>query len=95
MAKAFVDKAPVDRAPVDRAPIDKASADNAPTENAHLNNSADTVTLSLRKTGFRLMLGFSLVIIVVIAVARPDNIVVALGIGIDFAFRLLKKYIFK
>lgn len=82
MAKAFVDKAPVDRAPVDQAPIDKASADNAPTENAHLNNSADTVTLSLRKTGFRLMLGFSLVIIAVIAVARPDNIVVALGIGI-------------
>jgi len=77
MAKAFVDKAPLDRAPVDQAPIDKASADNA-----DLNNSADTVTLSLRQTGFRLMLGFSLLIIVVIAVARPDNIVIALGIGI-------------
>lgn len=70
------------KALVDQAPIDKASADNAPTDNAHLNNSADTVTLSLRKTGFRLMLGFSLVIIVVIALARPDNIVIALGIGI-------------
>ena len=37
---------------VDQAPIDKASADNAPTDNAHLNNSADTITLSLRKPVF-------------------------------------------
>ncbi|NDW21814.1 ATP-binding protein [Alteromonas hispanica] len=67
---------------MEKAPIDKAPSDTISINIRGSKASADTTTKSLRRVGFQLMAVFSLIMIVVIVVARPDNIAIALSLGI-------------
>lgn len=67
---------------MEKVPIDKAPSDTISINIRGSKASADTTTKSLRRVGFQLMAVFSLIMIVVIVVARPDNIAIALSLGI-------------
>ena len=60
----------------------KVSKEAEPVDKRFQNDTYEIVTQSLRITGFQLMAVFSVIVIVVITVARPDNIVIALGLAI-------------
>ena len=65
-----------------KASLDKSLADKIPANIKGSETSAEIIRKSLRRGGFQLMAFFSAIIIVVIVLARPDNVVIALCIGI-------------
>ncbi|WP_334063517.1 response regulator [Alteromonas genovensis] len=65
-----------------KASLDKSPADKIPANIKGSETSAEIIRKSLRRGGFQLMAFFSAIIIVVIVLARPDNVVIALCIGI-------------
>lgn len=67
---------------MEKVPVDKEPSDTISINIRGSKASADTTTKSLRRVGFQLMAVFSLIMIVVIVVARPDNIAIALSLGI-------------
>jgi hypothetical protein len=67
---------------MEKVPNDKAPSDTISINIRGSKAFADTTTKSLRRVFFQLMAVFSLIMIVVIVVARPDNIAIALSIGI-------------